>query len=127
MKSYSLDSWKMISKPWHSQVIYYPTGNLKHVDKVVLKHHKQGGKALGDYVINVLPTPTKVTIETIKTILETADEATSLEPVLSKIVAVIVKFCQEHNSNEEVCGSFKDSSRIKTIDEKTPKINMFNN
>ena len=97
------------------------------MDKVVLKHHKQGGKALGDYVINVLPTPTKVTIETIKTILETADEATNLEPVLSKIVAVIVKFCKEPNSNEEVCGSFKDSSRITKTDEKISKINMFNN
>ena len=79
------------------------------MDKVVLQHHKQGEKALSDYVINVLPTPapTKATIETIKTILETADEATSLEPVLSKIVAVIVKFCKEPNSNEEVCGWFK--------------------
>ena len=57
--------------------------------------------------IYCVSTPTKVTIETIKTILETADEATSLEPVLSKIVAVIVKFCKEPNSNEEVCGWFK--------------------
>ena len=72
---------------------------LKHVTKVVLQHHNQGSKAIGDYVINVLPTnnttTTTTTLETIKTILETADGASSLERILSKIVAEI---CPKHSS-----------------------------
>ena len=71
--------------------------------KVVLQHHNQGKEAIGDYVINVLPTTTTTTndtttttttLETIKTILETADGASSLERILSKIVAEI---CPKHS------------------------------
>ena len=66
--------------------------------KVVLQHHNQGSEAIGDYVINVLPTnnttTTTTTLETIKTILETADGASSLEQILSKIVAEI---CPKHS------------------------------
>ena len=64
--------------------------------KVVLQHHNQGSEAIGDYVINVLPTnnTTTTTLETIKTILETADGASSLERILSKIVAEI---CPKHS------------------------------
>ena len=102
MKTFSLDSWKITSKTWHSQVIYYPPEKLKYVAKVVLQHHNQGNEAIGDYVINVLPTTTTTTndttttttLETIKTILETADGASSLERILSKIVAEI---CPKHS------------------------------
>ena len=66
--------------------------------KVVLQHHNQGSEAIGDYVINVLPTnnttTTTTTLETIKTILETADITSSLERILSKIVAEI---CPKHS------------------------------
>ena len=66
--------------------------------KVVLQHHNQGSEAIGDCVINVLPTnnttTTTTTLETIKTILETADGASSLERILSKIVAEI---CPKHS------------------------------
>ena len=76
--------------------IFYPPEKLKHLTKVVLQHHNQ---AIGDYFINVLPTnntttTTTTTLETIKTILETADGASSLERILSKIVAEI---CPKHS------------------------------
>ena len=73
--------------------------------KVVLQHHNQGNEAIGDYVINVLPTTTTTandtttttTLETIKTILETADDASSAEQILENIVVAI---CTKH---KEMC------------------------
>ena len=69
--------------------------------KVVLQHHNQGSEAIGDCVINVLPTnnttTTTTTLETIKTILETADDASSADQILSNIVLAI---CTKH---KKVC------------------------
>merc|ERR1712108_130646 len=85
----------------NQMVIYYPPEKLKHVRQIVLQHHDQGDKSIGDYVINVLPTTTtttttttqsRVVLTTIRSILETVDEAASLDLILAKIVAAIAKF-----------------------------------
>ena len=87
-------------------MIYYPPETPRQVEKVVLQHRKQGDKPYRDYVINVLPTTTTTTndtttttttLETIKTILETADDASSPDQILSNIVLAI---CTKH---KEVC------------------------
>ena len=94
--------------------------------KVVLQHHNQGNEAIGDYVINVLPTTTTTTnvtttttttLETIKTILETADDASSPDQILENIVLAI---CTKH---KEVCENLnlggKGNLGGEVIEEKT--------
>merc|ERR1711974_558387 len=84
----------------NQMVIYYPPEKLKHVKQIVLQHHDQGNKSIGDYVINVLPTTTttqsRVVLTTIRSILETVDEAASLDLILAKIVAAIAKFYKKN-------------------------------
>ena len=115
---------------------------MKQVKQIVLQHHDQGEKSIGDYVINVLPTTTttttttttitttttttqsQVVLATIRSILETVDEAASLDMILAKIVAAIAKFykkeptslfksetCNNNSTCEkEVAGEKKESA-----------------
>ena len=73
-------------------MIYYPSEKLKNVKQIVLKHHDQGNTSIGDYVINVLPTPPPpgVVLTKIKSLLETVDE-TLEEPTVYEILAKIVE------------------------------------
>ena len=123
-----------------AQVIYYPSEKLKQVKQIVLQHHDQKEKSLPDYVINVLPTTTtttttttattttsRVVLETIRSILETVDEATSLELILSKIVAAIAKFYKKEPASLFASGCPEnDTACVEPLEDEKPAIGLTN-